>query len=91
MIYSIYRTILQSLYFILLAYYLCIIIYFTLTWIPPLYRTRLFGFFRKITSPFMNLVSGKLVVGGRFDLGAMLGLILYYVLIQMLYNISLAV
>lgn len=39
----------------------------------------------------MNLVSGKLVVGGRFDLGAMLGLILYYVLIQMLYNISLAV
>lgn len=81
------RILIQSIAYLLLVYYLFIIIYFIMTWIPPLYRTKFFNFFRKATSPFMNICSGKLIVGS-FDIGATLGVLLYYAIVQILFNIS---
>ena len=80
---SVFGYIFQILYYLGLIYYLLIVIFFIMTWISPLYGTKIFNFFEKISSPFMKIVSNKLILGG-FDLGATLGLILYYLLLELI-------
>ena len=88
MIFGVLGQILRIIFYIGLIYYLLIAIFFLMSWFSGLYGTRLFDFFRRITSPFMNLCSGKLIMGG-FDLGATLGLILYGFLLYLIDYLSL--
>jgi len=88
MILTIFGEGLRVVYYLLMMYYLIIVMYTICTWIESLYYTKLFSALRTIVSPFTKLCSGRLVVGGGFDLGYMLGLIVFYFLLNVLRNIS---
>ena len=78
----------RVIYYIALIYYLLIAIFFIMTWFRSLYGTKLFDVFRRISSPFMNICSGRLIVGG-FDLGATIGMLVYAFLLYLLEYLSL--
>ena len=67
-------------YLVLYAYYFLILIDIVLSW-TPLRRTSLYAFLEKITTPYTRIFSGKLIVGGVFDLGHFLGIVLYQVIL----------
>ncbi|MBP5342649.1 YggT family protein [bacterium] len=73
---TILGQIIRIVYYLALIYYLLIVIFFIMSWFSALYSTKVYDVFRRITSPFMNIFSRKLIVGG-LDLGSTLGLILY--------------
>ena len=88
MIYTVFGEVLRVFYYLGLIYYLLLVIYIVCTWISGLYYTKLFSILRTIASPFNRLFSGKLVVGGSFDLGYLLGLILFDVGLNAIKNVS---
>jgi len=86
MLNSIVRIFLTTCFYVLLIYYLLICIYFIMGWIKPFYNTKIFYFMEKVSRPFMNIVSGKFIVG-YLDLGATLGILVYGYLLRVLSNI----
>ena len=75
--------IISSVYDIFLIYYFLIIIYFIMSWIPPIRNSKFYYAFSKIVYPFTYLACGRLIVGG-FDLGGTIGLIIYAGLLRIL-------
>jgi len=67
-------------YLVLYAYYFLIIVDIIVSW-TPLRRTSFYAFLEKVTRPYTGIFSGKLIVGGFFDLGHFLGIVLYQVIL----------
>lgn len=67
-------------YLFFYVYYLVIILDIVVSW-TPLRRSAFYGFLERVTSPYTRLFEGKLIVGGFFDLGQLLGVILYQVIL----------
>lgn len=67
-------------YLVLYAYYFLIVIDIVASW-TPLRRTGFYQFLEKVTGPYTRIFSNKLIVGGVFDLGHFLGVVLYQVIL----------
>lgn len=71
MIYCIY-----ALYWLMIAYEGFMTISIIMSWIPPLYNTKVFIFFRKGTDFYLRPFRGLLVIG-FLDLTPIIGLLIY--------------
>jgi YggT family protein len=67
---------------ILYVYFGLMVITILLSW-TPLYDHAIGRFLRKITDPYLDLFRGKIIAGG-FDLGPLIGLILFQFLLAAL-------
>ncbi|MBO4623102.1 MAG: YggT family protein [Bacilli bacterium] len=71
MVYIIY-----ALYWLMLAYEGFMFVSIIMSWIPPLYGTKVFNFFRKGTDFYLKPFRGWLTIG-FLDLTPMIGLFIY--------------
>ena len=74
---------LMTIFGILYAYYLIIILYVLLGWIDPIRNSRFYYALGKLCEPFLRLFRGKIVIG-FMDFGVTIGLILYYVILMLI-------
>ena len=65
-----------GLYWLLMAYEGFMMISIVMSWIPPLYSTKIYRFFRKGTDFYLRPFRGLLVVG-VLDLTPIIGFLIY--------------
>lgn len=77
--------VIYALYYLLLAYEGFMTISIIMSWIPPLYNTKVFNFFRRGTDFYLKPFRGWLVIG-ILDFSPIIGLVIYSFGINCIFN-----